>query len=163
MSCWNKEQLENMLEDVINELCLSDDAVQKHGPLGTAPSALVRLVLDEKDRKISMLEHGMAEIRIKKRSIHDIKSIGKEEQMELFKKLAPIARKGLDIPMNMGNVTAFNSVFMVGVQARHDECNFTFAYNLKYNSFILQCDGVYMAINQLALLIELRNLGYLSF
>ena len=56
MSCWTKEQLEQMLEDVVNELDLSDSANTEHGPLGTTPSELVRLVLDEKDRIISGLK-----------------------------------------------------------------------------------------------------------
>jgi len=59
MSCWSKEELENMLEDVINELDLSESAIEKHGPLGTPPAALVRLVLDEKDLKIKALKAGM--------------------------------------------------------------------------------------------------------
>lgn len=52
MSCWNKEELENMLEDVVNELNLSDGMIEKHGQLGTAPAELVRLVLDQKDMEI---------------------------------------------------------------------------------------------------------------
>ena len=55
MSCWNKEQLENMLEDVINELDLSDSTIEKHGPFGTPPAELVRMVLDRKDMQIRML------------------------------------------------------------------------------------------------------------
>ena len=58
MTCWNKEQLENMLEDVVNELDLSEAMVEKHGPLGTAPAELVRLVLGQKDDLICMLKHG---------------------------------------------------------------------------------------------------------
>ena len=58
MSCWNKQELENMLEDVINELELSDSAIEKHGPLGTPPAELVRLVLDEKDLIIRGLKSG---------------------------------------------------------------------------------------------------------
>jgi len=60
MSCWTKPELENMLEDVVNVLDLSEIAIEKHGPLGTAPAELVRLVLNEKDFKIRALE---AEIR----------------------------------------------------------------------------------------------------
>jgi len=60
MSCWTKPELENMLEDVVNVLDLSEIAIEKHGPLGTAPAELVRLVLNEKDFKIKALE---AEIR----------------------------------------------------------------------------------------------------
>ncbi len=62
MSCWNKEQLENMLEDVVNSLDLSELMIEKHGPLGTDPATLVRLVLDQKDREIAMLKAGMTKI-----------------------------------------------------------------------------------------------------
>jgi hypothetical protein len=62
MSCWNKEQLENMLEDVVNELELSEAMIEKHGQEGTAPATLVRLVLEEKDRQIQMLKLGMVQI-----------------------------------------------------------------------------------------------------
>jgi len=59
MSAHTKEELENMLEDVVNELDLSDDAIAEHGPRGTAPAELVRLVLDQKDREIRNLKAGM--------------------------------------------------------------------------------------------------------
>lgn len=62
MSCWTKEQLENMLEDVVNELDLSDGMIEEHGPRGTAPAELVRLVLERKDRQIAMLKAGMIQI-----------------------------------------------------------------------------------------------------
>ena len=62
MSYWNKEQLENMLEDVVNELNLSEAMIEKHGQEGTAPATLVRLVLEEKDRQIRMLKLGMVQI-----------------------------------------------------------------------------------------------------
>lgn len=52
----------NMLEDVVNELDLSGKMIEKHGPLGTSPSELVRLVLEEKDLKIRMLESGFRNI-----------------------------------------------------------------------------------------------------
>lgn len=55
MSCWTKPELENMLEDVVNELTLSGEIIEKHGQMGTTPAELVRLVLEEKDRQISML------------------------------------------------------------------------------------------------------------
>ena len=58
MSCWSKPELENMLEDVVNELDLSDYMIEKHGPLGTAPAELVRLVLERKDLEIRMLKSG---------------------------------------------------------------------------------------------------------
>lgn len=52
------EEYRNMLEDVINELDLSDVAIEKHGQLGTPPAEIVRLVLEEKDKKISALKNG---------------------------------------------------------------------------------------------------------
>jgi len=65
MSKWTKEQLENMLEDVVNELDLSESAIEKHGPLGTPPAELVRLVLEEKNKTISMLKLGVKQIDAK--------------------------------------------------------------------------------------------------
>ena len=62
MSCWSKEELENMLEDVVNELDLFDGMVEKHGPFGTAPAKLVRLVLERKDKEILMLKRGFISI-----------------------------------------------------------------------------------------------------
>jgi hypothetical protein len=53
------EQYKNMLEDVINELDLSEIAIEKHGQLGTPPAELVRLVLKEKDKKIAALRSGI--------------------------------------------------------------------------------------------------------
>jgi len=64
MSCWTKPELENMLEDVVNELDLSDIMIEKHGPLGTAPSELVRLVIEQKDKQIRMLKAGMKQIEL---------------------------------------------------------------------------------------------------
>lgn len=65
MSCWTKPELENMLEDVVNELTLSGEMIEKHGQMGTAPAELVRLVLEEKDRQISMLKRGFKQIELK--------------------------------------------------------------------------------------------------
>ena len=62
MSCWNKEQLEQMLEDVVNELDLSDQAIADHGPLGTPPAELVRIVLSQKDATIRNLRAGMIDL-----------------------------------------------------------------------------------------------------
>ena len=63
MSCWTKNQLDNMLEDVVNELDLSGDMICQHGQAGTTPADLVRLVLDQKDHQIAMLKAGMVEIK----------------------------------------------------------------------------------------------------
>jgi len=63
MSCWNKEELENMLFDVVDELQLSESMLEKHGPLGTAPAELVRLVLERKDMEILALSKGMKVIK----------------------------------------------------------------------------------------------------
>jgi hypothetical protein len=62
MSCWTKTELENMLEDVVNELDLSGEMIEKHGQEGTSPATLVRLVLQEKDQQIRMLRLGMIQI-----------------------------------------------------------------------------------------------------
>ena len=62
MSCWTKEELENMLEDVVNELDLSDGMIDKHGPDGTPPAELVRLIMEQKDEQIRMLRAGFVEI-----------------------------------------------------------------------------------------------------
>lgn len=62
MSCWNKKELENMLEDVVNELDLSETAIENHGPLGTPPAILVSLVLRQKDHQIKMLKAGYKQV-----------------------------------------------------------------------------------------------------
>jgi len=62
MSAHTKEELENMLEDVVNELDLSDGMIEKHGPLGTPPAEMVREVLDRKDREIRMLKQGFVSL-----------------------------------------------------------------------------------------------------
>ena len=63
MSAHTKEQLENMLEDVVNELDLSDSMIHTHGQIGTPPAELVRLVLAEKDAIIRNLRAGFIEVR----------------------------------------------------------------------------------------------------
>jgi len=62
MSKWNKIELENMLEDVVNELNLDGTMIEKHGQEGTTPAELVRLVLEQKDKQISMLKLNMKQI-----------------------------------------------------------------------------------------------------
>lgn len=62
MSIHTKEQLENMLEDVINVLDLSDLIIEHHSALGTSPAELVRLVIDQKDREIRLLKQGFKSI-----------------------------------------------------------------------------------------------------
>jgi len=59
MSCHTKETLESMLEDVVNELDLSESMIEEHGPMGTPPAELVRLILQRKDKEIAMLRAGM--------------------------------------------------------------------------------------------------------
>ena len=65
MPSWTKTELENMLEDVVNALDLSDDMIRVHGPRGTTPAELVRIVLDRKDLEIRMLTSGMLKINPK--------------------------------------------------------------------------------------------------
>lgn len=62
MTSHTKEQLEEMLFDVVNELDLSDCIIEEHGPMGTSPVKLVRLVLEQKDKTIAMLRQGFVEI-----------------------------------------------------------------------------------------------------
>jgi len=62
MTCWTKEELENMLEDVVNELDLSDGMIEEHGPRGTVPAELVRLVLERKDLEILALKQGFVAV-----------------------------------------------------------------------------------------------------
>lgn len=62
MSCWTKTELENMLEDVVNELDLSDLMIEKHGQDGTPPAVLVRTILDRKDKEINMLRKGFVSV-----------------------------------------------------------------------------------------------------
>jgi len=59
MSCWNKRELEDMLEDVVNVLDLSDEMIEQHGQLGAPPAELVRLMLERKDCEIAMLKANM--------------------------------------------------------------------------------------------------------
>lgn len=58
MSCWTKPELEDMLFDVVNELNLSEGMIEKHGPFGTAPAEIVRLVLEQKDLEFQALKQG---------------------------------------------------------------------------------------------------------
>ena len=62
MTCHTKEELEEMLYDVVNELDLSDVMLDKHGPLGTPPAVLVREVLARKDLQIAMLRRGLVDV-----------------------------------------------------------------------------------------------------
>jgi hypothetical protein len=55
------EQLVNMLEDVVNGLDLSEVAIDKHGPLGTPPAELVKLLLAQKDMEIKLLKAGFVD------------------------------------------------------------------------------------------------------
>jgi hypothetical protein len=62
MSKWTKPELENMLEDVVNTLDLSEWMVHEHGQHGTAPAELVRLVLEQKDLEIRALKQGFVSV-----------------------------------------------------------------------------------------------------
>jgi hypothetical protein len=59
---WTKAEMRSMLEDVVTVLNLSEDMLEKHGPIGTQPYELVRLVLEQKDREIAMLRANMKKI-----------------------------------------------------------------------------------------------------
>ena len=57
MTCHTKEDLENMLFDVVNELDLSDEMISRYGPLGLGapPAILVREVLIDLGARIRTL------------------------------------------------------------------------------------------------------------
>jgi hypothetical protein len=92
MSKWNKEELENMLEDVVNELELSESAVEKHGQEGTAPSELVRLVLDEKDLRIRALEANFVDASKSNCNIHGVMPMFADESNEGNEKRAELIK-----------------------------------------------------------------------
>lgn len=54
-------RLRDLLEDVENELDLSESMIERHGPLGTPPAELVREVLAQKDQIILMLKQGFVD------------------------------------------------------------------------------------------------------
>lgn len=62
MTQHTKEELEQMLYDVVEELDLSDVMIDKHGPSGTPPALLVREVLSQKDLQIAMLRRGFVDV-----------------------------------------------------------------------------------------------------
>ena len=71
-------RMRNLLEDVVNALDLSEIAVETHGPLGTEPAELVKLVLQQKDREIALLRRESDDlIRTVKTRINEL-----EEQIE---------------------------------------------------------------------------------
>lgn len=59
---WTKAEMRSMLEDVVTVLDLSEDMLEKHGPIGTQPAELVRLVLEQKNREIAMLQANIKKI-----------------------------------------------------------------------------------------------------
>lgn len=59
---WTKSEMKSMLEDVVTVLDLSEDMLEKHGPIGTQPAELVRLVLEQKNREITMLQANIKKI-----------------------------------------------------------------------------------------------------
>ena len=62
MTCHTKEELEQMLYDVVNELDLSEAMLDKHGPHGTPPAILVREVLAQKEMQIAMLRREFVDV-----------------------------------------------------------------------------------------------------
>ena len=62
------EEYTNKLEDVINELDLSELMIEEHGQHGTPPHELVKLVLEQKDQQIRMLKLGMKDFSNKELS-----------------------------------------------------------------------------------------------
>jgi len=76
MTAHTRQALEDMLEDVVNELDLSDDTIKAYGESGEcSPAKMVRLILQEKDKQITMLKAGMKQIEIPQKTSTAIKSI----------------------------------------------------------------------------------------
>ena len=63
MKCKECEKHRDMLYAVVDELDLSDSALEKHGPMGTSPAELVRLVLKQKNQIIKGLQQGIKVIQ----------------------------------------------------------------------------------------------------
>lgn len=109
MSCWDKQELENMLEDVVNELNLSEVMIEKHGPLGMAPAELVRLVLEQKDLIIDALKHGFhliskpSDTETKEESTVRIPKFWKEKDREAIRAFLPTAKHICKCPHNPGS------------------------------------------------------------
>lgn len=57
-----ESSLKSQLEDVVTVLDLSESMLAEHGPHGTSPAELTSLVLEQKDRTITMLRNGFKEI-----------------------------------------------------------------------------------------------------
>lgn len=67
MSSYTREELENMLEDVVNVLDLSEEMIKKHSLMGTHPADLVKEILEWKNLKISALRRGFNVLNINDR------------------------------------------------------------------------------------------------
>ena len=65
---YSYDDLVGMLEDVVNELDLSESMLEKHGPMGSPPAQMVREVLDKKDLHIRMLKQGFVDVGDKSKS-----------------------------------------------------------------------------------------------
>lgn len=55
------QELHSMLQDVVSVLDLSELALEKHGPHGSAPVEMVREVLARKDKEIALLKRGFVD------------------------------------------------------------------------------------------------------
>ncbi len=79
------DKLVAMLEDVVTALDLSDSAFEKHGPLGTEPAELVKLVLDQKDKEIRMLKQGFTDVSqpTEPQAVKKLKAVIAEREKEI--------------------------------------------------------------------------------
>jgi CheY-like chemotaxis protein len=96
------ERLRNLLEDVVNELDLSESAIEKHGPLGTAPSILVKEVLWEKDLIIRALKQGMVDVTLKPTTDADLMA-----ELEAYCKMV---RNALTADIHESHVSQIESI-----------------------------------------------------
>lgn len=59
---YTNEEMRSMLEDVVTVLDLSEEMIFKHGQTATEPAELVRIVLEQKDMEIKMLQLNMKKL-----------------------------------------------------------------------------------------------------
>lgn len=63
MSAYTKQELENELENVINELSLPEEIIYKYWSSPIDVHILVRKVIEQKDKEITMLKNWFIKIK----------------------------------------------------------------------------------------------------
>lgn len=96
--------------------------------------------------------------------MNNLKTLSSKELVELFTTLAPLVRKGFgDVMSSRELINAINTDDRCGIVFECDGDNVTFVFEYLYSSFKLVWGEYVLQVNQLTLLIKLRELGYLEF